>query len=161
MWEAGLKIFQRTINASRFIKGSKSVRGGEDVGQGGSASEVNGLGGCGWMPQKSSKYPPIHDHIDTLTDFIMAVRKWRQRSRSRGEAEQAAEKRWKVHNDKTIELNTGHGRQVTCEWCKTEHTETDAWWERWLLWAVMNQQRVCDETGWIDAGVYLLMDILS
>lgn len=28
-----------------------------------------------WMPQKSSRYPPIHDQIDTPTDFSMAVMK--------------------------------------------------------------------------------------
>lgn len=31
------------------------------------------------MPKKSSRYPPIHDQIDTPTDFSMAERKWQQR----------------------------------------------------------------------------------
>lgn len=29
------------------------------------------------MPQKASRYPPIHDHIDTPTDFSVAVRRGR------------------------------------------------------------------------------------
>lgn len=31
------------------------------------------------MPKKSSRYPPIHDQIDTPTDFSMAERQWQQR----------------------------------------------------------------------------------
>lgn len=29
--------------------------------------------------KESSRYPPIHDQIDTPTDFSMAERKWQQR----------------------------------------------------------------------------------
>lgn len=44
-----------------------------------------------WKPEKPSRYPPIHDQIDTPTDFSMAVWKQQQRrdgSRSQKEAEQ-------------------------------------------------------------------------
>ena len=53
-------------------------------------SEVNW--DSGWMPQKASRYPPIHDQIDTPIDFSMAVRRgmaeerWREvTERSKGE----------------------------------------------------------------------------
>ncbi len=62
------------------------------------------IGRC-WISQKASIYPPIHDQIDTPTDFSMAVWKgWHRRdgSRSQREAEQrrakrAPAKQWKCH----------------------------------------------------------------
>lgn len=37
------------------------------------------------MPQKTGRYPPIHDQIDTPTDFSVAV--WEKRGGGRGETE--------------------------------------------------------------------------
>lgn len=45
------------------------------------------------MPEKSSRYPPIHDQIDTPTDFSMAV--WKQQQRRDGSRSQ----RWKQSRD--------------------------------------------------------------
>lgn len=52
-----------------------SEEGWRDLGQGSSDSEVK-WNVDGW---KASRYPPIHDQIDTPIDFSMAVRKWQQR----------------------------------------------------------------------------------
>lgn len=47
-----------------------------------------------WMPQKSGRYPPIHDQIDTPTDFSVAVWKWQQkREMEAGESQREAEQR--------------------------------------------------------------------
>lgn len=43
--------------------------GGKDIFQ----QEEEVETGWWWMPQKASRYPPIHDQIDTPTDFSVTV----------------------------------------------------------------------------------------
>lgn len=101
---------------------------------------LRGETGWWWMPQEASRYPPIHDQIDTPTDFGMAV--WKKCNRgemeaghrekpSKGRARQVAES-METHNNTVLKFNMSrHGLKHRLRNIHhPTHTKTDTWWEQ-------------------------------
>lgn len=86
------KISERILNAEQHLFQTKRTRPTSFCNR----ERVKGELGWWWMPEKASRYPPIHDQIDTPTDFGVAVRKRQQRrngsTSQRGDAERM--KQW-------------------------------------------------------------------
>lgn len=87
------KIFQKNVSSSAKTGWQGQVSGGGEVLLQQEEMKLRGELGWWWMPQKASRYPPIHDQIDTPIDFSVAVwQGWQRRdgSTSQREAESYA-----------------------------------------------------------------------
>lgn len=110
---------------------------------------LRGEVGWRWMPQKASRYPPIHDHIDATIDFSVAVWKgWQRRDGSRSQGEERAKTSEDELSERrlmTVESPQQRRRRVKhaprqrlwkFECCNTEnttkHTMTDVRRQQWL-----------------------------
>ena len=118
--------------------------------------KLQGELGCWWMPQKPSKYPPIHDQIDTPADFNVAVRKWWAAERSRAETGWASGGETGRSNPQQQHNKSEHTPLQNLLTCERARQSTR--WQRhgencsyngWNRLCKFVKQSVCEETGWV------------